>query len=70
MMLEPCWSRATIVIIAHASNLSVTGICYGFPLSQVMLLDDALEYVTGDELVEITPLSCRIRKLPKAQKFR
>lgn len=35
---------------------------------KVMLLDDALEYIINDELVEITPVSCRIRKLPKANK--
>eukprot|EP00192_Tetraselmis_astigmatica_P024910 CAMPEP_0117690036 /NCGR_PEP_ID=MMETSP0804-20121206/24887_1 /TAXON_ID=1074897 /ORGANISM="Tetraselmis astigmatica, Strain CCMP880" /LENGTH=36 /DNA_ID= /DNA_START= /DNA_END= /DNA_ORIENTATION= len=34
-----------------------------------MTLDDALEYVVDDELVEVTPISCRIRKLPKASKF-
>uniref|UniRef100_A0A061SJF6 GTP-binding protein n=2 Tax=Tetraselmis sp. GSL018 TaxID=582737 RepID=A0A061SJF6_9CHLO len=38
--------------------------------AKIMLLDDALEYIVGDELVEITPLSCRIRKTPKAKKTR
>eukprot|EP00192_Tetraselmis_astigmatica_P009211 CAMPEP_0117661198 /NCGR_PEP_ID=MMETSP0804-20121206/7412_1 /TAXON_ID=1074897 /ORGANISM="Tetraselmis astigmatica, Strain CCMP880" /LENGTH=687 /DNA_ID=CAMNT_0005468055 /DNA_START=254 /DNA_END=2317 /DNA_ORIENTATION=+ len=36
---------------------------------KIMTLDDALEYVVDDELVEVTPISCRIRKLPKASKF-
>lgn len=31
-------------------------------------LDDALEYINGEELVEVTPDSVRIRKNPKAGK--
>eukprot|EP00193_Tetraselmis_chui_P010312 CAMPEP_0177789706 /NCGR_PEP_ID=MMETSP0491_2-20121128/22919_1 /TAXON_ID=63592 /ORGANISM="Tetraselmis chuii, Strain PLY429" /LENGTH=685 /DNA_ID=CAMNT_0019311641 /DNA_START=71 /DNA_END=2128 /DNA_ORIENTATION=- len=41
----------------------------GLSEAKVMLLDDALEYVVGDEIVEITPLSVRIAKVPKASKF-
>ncbi len=29
-----------------------------------MSLDDCLEYIVADELVEVTPLSVRIRKNP------
>lgn len=32
-----------------------------------MGLDDALEYIVDDELVEVTPLSIRIRKVSTAQ---
>jgi GTP-binding protein len=41
----------------------------GLSEAKVMLLDDALEYVVGDEIIEITPLSVRIAKVPKASKF-
>jgi predicted membrane GTPase involved in stress response len=30
-----------------------------------MSLDDAVEYLSGDEMVEVTPLSVRIAKNPK-----
>jgi GTP-binding protein len=33
-------------------------------------LDDALEYINDDELVEVTPLNCRIRKDPSKAKRR
>jgi GTP-binding protein len=35
-----------------------------------MGLDDALEYITDDEQVEVTPLSIRIRKDPSAKQTR
>jgi GTP-binding protein len=31
--------------------------------AKIMGLDDALEYITDDELVEVTPQSIRIRKV-------
>lgn len=34
---------------------------------QIMLLDDALEYIVNDELVEVTPVNVRIRKQPQRQ---
>jgi GTP-binding protein len=30
-----------------------------------MTLERALEYISGDELVEVTPLSIRLRKITK-----
>lgn len=36
--------------------------------AKIMGLDDALEYIVDDELVEVTPLSIRIRKDPSMQK--
>ena len=33
-----------------------------------MGLDDALEYIEGDELVEVTPKSVRMRKSPDAKR--
>eukprot|EP00873_Tetraselmis_striata_P021349 jgi/Tetstr1/441613/TSEL_029840.t1 len=41
----------------------------GLAEAKVMLLDDALEYIIGDEIVEVTPVSVRIAKVPKANKF-
>jgi GTP-binding protein len=35
--------------------------------ARVMGLDEALEYVTDDELVEVTPVSIRMRKDPSMQ---
>lgn len=32
--------------------------------ARIMGLDDALEYISDDELVEVTPVSIRIRKDP------
>eukprot|EP00882_Tetradesmus_deserticola_P000261 GHRQ01000288.1.p1 GENE.GHRQ01000288.1~~GHRQ01000288.1.p1 ORF type:complete len:685 (+),score=335.85 GHRQ01000288.1:559-2613(+) len=38
--------------------------------ARIMGLDDALEYITDDEQVEVTPLSIRIRKDPSAKQTR
>ena len=40
------------------------------PLTEAirMSLDEALEYIVDDELVEVTPLSVRIRKGPKQKR--
>jgi GTP-binding protein len=38
--------------------------------ARTMGLDEALEYVTDDELVEVTPLSIRMRKDPSASNKR
>ncbi len=40
----------------------------GLDEPRIMSLDDALEYITDDEQVEVTPLSIRIRKDPMASK--
>lgn len=37
-------------------------------VSREMTIDEALEYISQDELVEITPKSVRMRKSPKAKK--
>lgn len=34
-----------------------------FNVPRIMNLDDALEYIDGSELVEVTPKSVRIRKI-------
>jgi GTP-binding protein len=38
--------------------------------ARIMGLDDALEYITDDEQVEVTPQSIRIRKDPSAKPTR
>ena len=39
------------------------GVAEHFNAPKVMELEDALEYIGDDELVEITPVSVRIRKM-------
>lgn len=48
------------------TNMRASGTDNKTPLTEPirMGLDEALEYVVDDELVEVTPLSVRIRKAP------
>lgn len=54
----------------QATNVRASGSDAKVPLSPPveMGLDDALEYIEGDELVEVTPKSVRMRKSPDAKR--
>ena len=52
------------------TNMRASGTDNKSPLTEPirMSLDEALEYAVDDELVEVTPLSVRLRKSPKAMR--
>jgi GTP-binding protein len=56
-----------VVNVCRAKHLTnhraaPTGITEGLTPPRVMSLDDAIEYLSDDDLLEVTPASLRIRK--------
>jgi GTP-binding protein len=52
------------------TNMRASGTDNKTPLVEpiIMGLDEALEYIVDDEMVEVTPVSVRIRKRPAAKR--
>uniref|UniRef100_A0A383VTG7 Elongation factor Tu, chloroplastic n=1 Tax=Tetradesmus obliquus TaxID=3088 RepID=A0A383VTG7_TETOB len=65
LKLNVCKAKALTNMRASQSEKKVA-----LDEARIMGLDDALEYITDDEQVEVTPLSIRIRKDPSAKPSR
>ncbi|WIA43813.1 hypothetical protein OEZ86_010230 [Tetradesmus obliquus] len=65
LKLNVCKAKALTNMRASQSEKKVA-----LDEARIMGLDDALEYITDDEQVEVTPLSIRIRKDPNAKPSR
>jgi GTP-binding protein len=65
----------TLLTICISINIASAALCtstmqVALDEARIMGLDDALEYITDDEQVEVTPQSIRIRKDPSAKPTR
>lgn len=67
LQIIPGWLGAgECVCLPDRGNVLLLSLQVALDEAKIMGLDDALEYITDDELVEVTPQSIRIRKVRTA----